>query len=184
MRQKYGTIVASKRINSKYRRRKRKKKCSCFSHLILPDAHGQLGPVWALIQGREQAAGLPGAAGPTLSRGHIDQKRARVLRRLFLKSIYPDFRNSFVSSVGWHKSKLTYFDPPLIKRTPLMVKNMIFFFKMLILIAQKNGLGALNATQKPEVFAKYRYWENQGKPPKCPKNGHFLGNLKTCPLEQ
>ena len=74
----------------------------------------------------------------SLDRGHIDQIRARVSCRLFLKSIYPkDFRNSLVSLVGWHKSKLTYFDPP-----PLMVKN------MLILIAQKKRLGALNATQK------------------------------------
>ena len=38
-----------------------------------------------------------------LDRGHIDQVKARVSPRLFLKSIYPkDFRNSL---------KLTYFDP-------------------------------------------------------------------------
>ena len=37
----------------------------------------------------------------TLDRGHTDQIRGRVLRRLFLKSIFhEDFRNSLVSSEG------------------------------------------------------------------------------------
>ena len=68
--------------------------------------------------------------------------------RLFMKSIYSkDFRNSFVSLVRWRKSKLTYFDPLNKKKNPNGEKSK-FFPRMLILIAQKKRLGALNATQK------------------------------------
>ena len=64
----------------------------------------------------------------TIDRGHIDQIRARVSHRLFLKSIFPkDFRNSLVILVGWRKSEPTYFNPPLIERVPPYGKKSVLF---------------------------------------------------------
>ena len=53
---------------------------------------------------------------------------------------------------------------------------------MLLLIAQKKRLGALNALQKTTSLCQVRLlrksdFQNLEKTPKCPKNGHFLGKL-------
>ena len=64
-----------------------------------------------------------------LDQGHIDQNWARVSRRLFLKRIFSNnFRTSLVSSIGWTKSKLSFLDPPWIKRVSHYGENSFFFF--------------------------------------------------------
>ena len=100
-----------------------------------------------------------------VGRGHIDQIRARLSRRLFLKSIYPmHFRNSLV--------------PPYNEKSD-------FFLQMLILIAQKKRLGALNATQKiispcqiPLLRKSRKTSKNANFPQKCMLVVllHFLSN--------
>ena len=95
-----------------------------------------------------------------LGRGHIDQIRARVLRRLFLKSIFhEDFRNSLVSSEGWTESKLPYLDGLNKKDTPLwwfFLKIWIWWLKRSVLIHWNlSFLGsAISKEKRTEVFLR------------------------------